>query len=92
MGLLDLLKGFNNKKNQAKLLILGLDNAGKTTLLRNLSQEEPKEEEPTKGFNVKNLVHDTFSLNVWDIGGQETYRQYWPYYYENTDGIVNKFV
>ena len=89
MGLLDLLKNFKKGGLDAKLLVLGLDNAGKTTLLKNLSQEEVQNTEPTKGFNVKTLVHESFNLNVWDLGGQQEIRQYWSYYYDGCDGIVN---
>ena len=71
MGLLDLLKNFQKGGMDAKILVLGLDNAGKTTLLKNLSQEEVTNTEPTKGFNVKTLVHENFNLNVWDLGGQQ---------------------
>jgi len=88
MGLLDLLKNFHKSGIDAKLLILGLDNAGKTTLLKNMSQEEVTNLEPTKGFNVKTLVHDKFNLSVWDLGGQQEIRQYWHYYYEGCHAIV----
>jgi len=88
MGLLDLLKSFKKGNQEAKLLVLGLDNAGKTTLLKKLSQEDVENLEPTQGFNVKTLVHDTFKLNVWDIGGQMEIRQYWSYYFENVSGLV----
>lgn len=47
MGLLDLLKSFKKENKEAKILVLGLDNAGKTTLLKNLSQEEVTNTEPT---------------------------------------------
>ena len=90
MGLLDLLKNFK-KGGDAKILVLGLDNAGKTTLLKNLSQEQVNNTEPTKGFNVKTLVHEKFNLNVWDLGGQQEIRQYWTYYFEKCDGIVKIF-
>ena len=43
---------------------------------------------PTKGFNIKNLHHDKFKRNVWDIGGQKVLREYWSNYFSNTDGLV----
>ncbi len=88
MGLLDLLKKLRKSDKEAKLLVLGLDNAGKTTLLKQLSKEDPEGTEPTQGFNVKTLLHDGFKLNVWDIGGQKKIREYWINYYDNVDGIV----
>ena len=63
MGLLDLLRKLKKNDKEAKILVLGLDNAGKTTLLKYLSSEAPSTvEEPTKGFNVKTVVKDGFKL------------------------------
>lgn len=87
-GLLDLLRKLKRGDKEAKILVLGLDNAGKTTLLKHLSHEEPSNTEPTYGFNVKTVVQDTLKLNIWDIGGQKVIRQYWENYYDNVDGIV----
>ena len=83
-----MLKNLRKGNKEAKLLVLGLDNAGKTTLLKQLSKEDPEGTEPTQGFNVKTLLHDGFKLNVWDIGGQKKIREYWVNYYNNVDGIV----
>ncbi len=88
MGLLDLLRKIKKNDKEAKLLVLGLDNAGKTTLLKLLSSEAPNKTEPTQGFNVKTLIRDQFKLNVWDIGGQKQIRKYWENYYDNTDGLI----
>ena len=70
------------------MLVLGLENAGKTTILKTLSEEDISQITPTQGFNIKSLVHEGLKLNVWDIGGQKTIRQYWKYYFENTSAIV----
>ena len=56
MGLLDLLRKLKKNDKEGKILVLGLDNAGKTTLLKKLSQENIEKIEPTQGFNVKTLV------------------------------------
>lgn len=74
--------------NQARILILGLDNAGKTTILRKLSDEDITTTTPTQGFNIKSVLHAGFKLNVWDIGGQKTIRPYWRNYYENTELLI----
>ena len=55
--------------NEARILVLGLDNAGKTTILKRLSDEDITHIMPTQGFNIKSLMHSEFKLNVWDIGG-----------------------
>lgn len=68
--------------------MLGLDNAGKTTILRALSDEDITHITPTQGFNIKSLIHEGFKLNVWDIGGQSTIRPYWRNYFDHTDALV----
>ncbi|EER13188.1 ADP-ribosylation factor, putative [Perkinsus marinus ATCC 50983] len=88
MGLLSILKKLKRDEKEARILVLGLDNAGKTTILRKLSEEDITQVMPTQGFNIKSLVRDGFKLNVWDIGGQKTIRPYWSNYFEATDGLV----
>merc|ERR1712210_432603 len=73
---------------EARILMLGLDNAGKTTILKKLSEEDISHIMPTQGFNIKSLVHETFKLNVWDIGGQKSIRPYWSNYFESSDALV----
>lgn len=68
MGLLSLLQKLKRSDNEARILVLGLDNSGKTTILKRLGNESISEVMPTQGFNVKSLVQDSFKLNVWDIG------------------------
>jgi ADP-ribosylation factor-like protein 3 len=70
--------------------LLGLDNAGKTTILKSLCNDDPTTTSPTHGFNVKTIQADSFKFNVWDIGGQEAIRQYWSNYYDNTDALSYK--
>lgn len=88
MGLFELLTKYEKNEKDLKLLILGLDNAGKTTILKNLTNEEPKNLTPTQGFNIKSITNENFKLSLWDIGGQESIRQYWKHYYEKTSGII----
>lgn len=69
MGLLKLLQKLKRSDKEARILVLGLDNAGKTTILKKLSDEDLHHIMPTQGFNIKSLQHNGFKLNVWDIGG-----------------------
>ena len=74
-GLLSLLRRLRKpQQGEARILVLGLDNAGKTTILTKLSEEDITTITPTQGFNVKSLSHANFKLNVWDIGGQKAIR------------------
>ncbi|KRX10030.1 P-loop containing nucleoside triphosphate hydrolase [Pseudocohnilembus persalinus] len=87
-GLLGIINKLRKKENELRILVLGLDNAGKTTILKSLSNEDVTNITPTHGFNIKNLKQDGFKLNVWDVGGQKALREYWSNYYENTDALV----
>jgi len=89
MGLLSLIKKLrSNPEQELRILLLGLDNAGKTTLLKSLASEDVTHITPTQGFNIKSVQSDGFKLNVWDIGGQRKIRPYWRNYFENTDVLV----
>lgn len=78
-------------------MILGLDNAGKTTILKKFMGEDTDDISPTLGFNIETIEHKgeimintdiDVKLNVWDVGGQKTIRSYWRNYYEQTDGLI----
>ncbi|XP_048001745.1 ADP-ribosylation factor-like protein 3 [Cydia fagiglandana] len=89
MGLLNILKKLrSNPEKELRLLLLGLDNAGKTTLLKQLASEDVTHVTPTAGFNIKSVLSSGFKLNVWDIGGQRKIRPYWRNYFENTDILI----
>ncbi|CAK9031895.1 ADP-ribosylation factor-like protein 2 [Durusdinium trenchii] len=88
MGLLTILKKLKQKEKQMRVLMLGLDNAGKTTILKRFNGEDISSISPTLGFNIKTLEHRGYALNVWDVGGQSTIRSYWRNYFEETDGLV----
>eukprot|EP00595_Chromulina_sp_UTEXLB2642_P000098 CAMPEP_0196762176 /NCGR_PEP_ID=MMETSP1095-20130614/1549_1 /TAXON_ID=96789 ORGANISM="Chromulina nebulosa, Strain UTEXLB2642" /NCGR_SAMPLE_ID=MMETSP1095 /ASSEMBLY_ACC=CAM_ASM_000446 /LENGTH=185 /DNA_ID=CAMNT_0042112605 /DNA_START=52 /DNA_END=609 /DNA_ORIENTATION=- len=88
MGLLTLLRKLKKSDHEARLLVLGLDNSGKTSILKKLSDEDITHIMPTQGFNIKSLMHDGFKLNVWDIGGQKSIRPYWRNYFDHTDALI----
>uniref|UniRef100_A0A4W3K8J9 ADP ribosylation factor like GTPase 3, like 2 n=1 Tax=Callorhinchus milii TaxID=7868 RepID=A0A4W3K8J9_CALMI len=71
-----------------RILLLGLDNAGKTTLLKQLASEDINTITPTQGFNIKSVQAHGLKLNVWDIGGQRKIRQYWRNYFESTNLLI----
>jgi ADP-ribosylation factor-like protein 2 len=66
----------------------GLDNAGKTTILKKFNGEDITTISPTLGFNIQSLEYGGYMLNVWDVGGQKTIRSYWRNYFEQTDGLI----
>ncbi|SCU87264.1 LAME_0D09406g1_1 [Lachancea meyersii CBS 8951] len=84
-SMFDRLWGVNK---ELRILILGLDGAGKTTILYRLQIGEVVTTKPTIGFNVETLVYKNLKLNVWDLGGQTSIRPYWRCYYSNTAAVI----
>ncbi|CAK6441944.1 unnamed protein product [Pipistrellus nathusii] len=77
------------KVKQAQILLLGLDSAGKSTVLYKLKLAKDIVTMPTVGFNVEMLeLGKSLSFTVWDVGGQETMRTLWDWYCERADGLV----
>ncbi|KAJ1672587.1 ADP-ribosylation factor-like protein 2 [Spiromyces aspiralis] len=66
----------------------GLDNAGKTTIVKRMNGEPIDTISPTLGFTISTLEHNGYKMNIWDVGGQKTLRPYWQNYFEQTDGII----
>lgn len=73
---------------ERRILILGLDGAGKTTILYRLQVGEVVTTIPTIGFNVETVTYKNLKFQVWDLGGQTSIRPYWRCYYSNTDAII----
>ncbi|RAL67538.1 hypothetical protein DID88_008293 [Monilinia fructigena] len=82
------LSGMLFSKKEIRILILGLDNAGKTTLLYRLKIGEVVTTIPTIGFNVESVTYKNLNFNVWDLGGQTSIRPYWRCYYANTAAVI----
>ncbi|GAB5580985.1 ADP-ribosylation factor-like protein 5A [Prionailurus iriomotensis] len=68
-----------------KVIIVGLDNAGKTTILYQFLMNEVVHTSPTIGSNVEEIVLQKTHFLMWDIGGQEALRSTWNTYYSNTE-------
>ena len=75
-------------KRDARILMIGLDAAGKTSILYQLKMAELVKTIPTIGFNVEMLDYKGLKLTIWDVGGQDKIRILWKHYYQNTDGII----
>ncbi|XP_066185457.1 LOW QUALITY PROTEIN: ADP-ribosylation factor-like protein 3 [Sylvia atricapilla] len=88
-GLLSVIQKLKGSPEQElRIVLLGLDNAGKTTLLKRLASEEVSTITPTQGFNIKSVHSHGLKLNVWDIGGQRSIRPYWKKYLGSTDLLI----
>jgi len=88
MGLFQsVLKGLFGKK-EMRILMVGLDAAGKTTILYKLKLGEIVTTIPTIGFNVETVEYKNISFTVWDVGGQDKIRPLWRHYFQNTQGLI----
>lgn len=71
-----------------RILMVGLDAAGKTTILYKLKLGEVVTTIPTIGFNVETVEYKNISFTVWDVGGQDKIRPLWRHYFTNTQGLI----
>ena len=80
--------GFLFSKKNFKILMLGIDNAGKTTILYQLITSKFINTIHTIGFNVEELNYKNFKFTLWDVNGLDKIRAFWKDYYEKTDAIM----
>merc|ERR1712182_26562 len=75
-------------KQEMRILMVGLDAAGKTTILYKLRLGDVVTTIPTIGFNVETVEYKNINFTEWDVGGQDKIRKLWRYYYQNTQGVI----
>ncbi|KAF7505326.1 ADP-ribosylation factor, Arf Arf6 [Endocarpon pusillum] len=73
---------------EMRILMLGLDAAGKTTILYKMKFNQDVTTIPTVGFNVETVQIEKIKFNVWDVGGQDKIRPLWRHYYTGTQGLI----
>jgi len=88
MGLLMSIWQSLFRYDEFKIIIVGLNNAGKTTTLYKLLLNEVVATAPTIGSNVEEIVYKNIKFVMWDIGGQEAVRASWNTYYVNTHAVI----
>lgn len=88
MTFVRMLRKIKKEKNELKILFVGLDNAGKTTILHKHFQKPIERISPTFGYQIHTVPYHEKSLVILDVGGQDTLRKYWSNYFEKLDGIV----
>jgi len=75
-------------KQEKRILMSGLDAAGKTTILYSLKLGEVVTTIPTIGFNVETLEYKLISFTVWDVGGRDKTRALHRHYYPGTNALI----
>ncbi|AEC06385.1 Small GTPase superfamily ARF/SAR type [Arabidopsis suecica] len=75
-------------KSKVRILMVGLDGSGKTTILYKLKLGEVVTTVPTIGFNLETVEYKGINFTVWDIGGQEKIRKLWRHYFQNAQGLI----
>lgn len=91
MGFFDSLrKLFGGKKKNGRILCVGLDNSGKSTVINSLRPADSQREDivPTVGFTVEKFNSQNISFTVFDMSGQGRYRTLWEHYYKETQAII----
>lgn len=84
--LLSKIRLFGGK--EMRVLMLGLDAAGKTTILYKLKLDQPVSSIPTVGFNIETVTYKGVKFAIWDVGGQDKIRPLWRHYYAGTQGLI----
>ena len=77
-----------NPKREMRILMVGLDAAGKTTILYKLKLGEIVTTIPTIGFNVETVQYKNINFTVWDVGGQDKIRGLWRHHYLYMQGLI----
>jgi small GTP-binding protein len=86
MGVFTTIKSL--RRSSLNILILGLDNSGKTTILTTFTKGNITTISPTTGFNLKTATINGNNLTLWDLGGQTTFRYHWRNYYATADILI----
>jgi len=73
---------------ERRILMVGLDAAGKTTILYKLKLGDVITTMPTIGFNVEQVTYKKLTMAMWDVGGQDKIRPLWRYYFQGADAVI----
>ena len=91
MGLFKMIaQALGMRREKARILVIGLDNSGKTTLINHLRPKKASVTEvvPTVGFQVEEFTKHGLAFTISDMSGQGRYRSLWEEYYSDVQAIV----
>ena len=76
----------SEEEQNKKVLFLGLDNAGKSTLLFQMKDNQFKDTVPTVGLNVESIKYRGMNFTLWDVSGQAT--RLWKHYFDKINAVI----
>mmetsp|Transcript_79698 Transcript_79698/g.97523 ORF Transcript_79698/g.97523 Transcript_79698/m.97523 type:complete len:200 (+) Transcript_79698:66-665(+) len=85
---------FGSKNYSARIVFVGLDNAGKSSILKFLTNnngninDEDEQTQPTIGYVKETIQRGHIELQIWDVGGDAKGRDLWRHYIKNAQAIV----
>ncbi|NXO22291.1 AR13B protein, partial [Cisticola juncidis] len=82
------LKRWREPVRKVTLIMVGLDNAGKTATVRGIQGESPEDVAPTVGFSKIDLKQGRFEVTIFDLGGGKRIRNIWRNYYAESYGVI----
>ncbi|XP_066249321.1 ADP-ribosylation factor-like protein 6 [Euwallacea similis] len=91
MGLFQKLATFLGvRKKEVNVLVVGLNNSGKTTVVNSFKSEDDKVADivPTVGFSVEKFQNQNLAFTAFDMSGHGRYRDLWEHYYKDCHGII----
>src|SRR4051812_10569255 len=88
MGVFLTKLGIFSGSQEKRILLLGLDAAGKSTILYKLKLGSVVNTVPTIGFNVEQIEYKRLKLTCWDVGGQQRIRPLWRHYFSGTHALI----
>ncbi|XP_033224861.1 ADP-ribosylation factor-like protein 6 isoform X1 [Belonocnema kinseyi] len=91
MGFFDRLANLLGlRKKEVNVLVVGLNNSGKSTVINHFKREEDRciDIVPTVGFNVEKFAFKNVSFTAFDMSGHDRYRSLWEHYYKDCHGII----
>lgn len=79
---------WSSSQLERRVMMVGLENAGKTSILYKMKLGETMRTSPTIGFNVESINHQNLTITVWDMGGRQQLHSLWMTYLPHTDALV----
>jgi len=84
----DIARHFGVTRSILKIVLMGLDYAGKTTLTHSLAKSDYDNYFPTKGLDILKIDYKNMQIRIWDLGGQKQFRKLWTKFAAEASGVI----